>query len=225
MSTHAKFSPSSASTWIKCALYPSMREKFPDSSSAAADEGTRLHAVAEVCLLHGAPPADPNDRRIILPYLEAVQKACDRAENLTLLIEKKVQIFGKECEGTPDVAVVSPELVCIIDLKTGTSPVKAFENLQLILYALGIIEEYKIPNAADVELIIVQPRKKTGWPVDVWRTDVETIRGWFMKFLKAIERGKLPNPPAIAGSHCYWCPGKLHCDEYKSYHGMKRSLI
>jgi len=225
MSTHAKFSPSASSIWLKCALYPSMKARFPDTSSAASEAGTRLHDLAEKALITGVMPADATDCRAIVPYIEHVRKVFDNAEAPHLIIEGKVQIFGEGCEGTLDAGIVSPEKISVIDLKTGTSPVKAFENTQLILYAIGVIKKHKVPDETPVDITIVQPRKKTGWPVDVWSTTTEAVMRWVPKFEKAMARAEVENPPAIAGSHCFWCPGKLHCDEYRSYHGMKRSLL
>lgn len=49
---HAVLSPSSASRWIACTPSSRFTEGYPDETSAAAEEGTRAHEIAEQVLRH-----------------------------------------------------------------------------------------------------------------------------------------------------------------------------
>jgi hypothetical protein len=73
-----------------------------------------------------------------------------------------------------------------------------------------------------VRQTIIQPNGSSGWPIKHW----DTTAGDLLKFrdekiIPAIENGLLPNPKAVAGGWCYWCPAKLHCRAYLLHTGKK----
>mgnify|MGYP000007755385 FL=1 len=47
---HALLSASSAHRWLKCTAAPQMEQKFPDTTSTYAAEGTLAHSIAELKL-------------------------------------------------------------------------------------------------------------------------------------------------------------------------------
>ena len=53
MAAHSKLSASGAEKWMRCSGSIAMSEGLPDTSSAAADEGTAAHFIASVCLIEG----------------------------------------------------------------------------------------------------------------------------------------------------------------------------
>ena len=55
---HAELSASSAHRWISCPASISASRGIADSSSAAAEEGTAAHELAERCLRDGTDPRD-----------------------------------------------------------------------------------------------------------------------------------------------------------------------
>lgn len=55
---HAFLSPSGAPAWLLCNLKPWLEKDLPDTSSAAADEGTAAHELAAWCLAHRRPAVD-----------------------------------------------------------------------------------------------------------------------------------------------------------------------
>jgi hypothetical protein len=107
------------------------------------------------------------------------------------------------------------------DLKWGTGVVHATDNPQLKLYAMGMLREFPLPRYDKVTLLIVQPNAKTGWPVKPWDTTVQHILEFKPKVEAAIEEALKPNPKAVAGSHCFWCPAKIHCAAYLKHAGKK----
>lgn len=50
---HARLSASSSGRWLGCPASPKMEDRYPDSSSAAAEEGTAAHRICELCLSKG----------------------------------------------------------------------------------------------------------------------------------------------------------------------------
>ena len=49
--SHALLSPSSAHRWLECTPSARLEAEVKDTSSAAADEGTLAHSLAETLLL------------------------------------------------------------------------------------------------------------------------------------------------------------------------------
>lgn len=212
--SHALFSPSSASIWLHCGYHIKMKPMYPDTSNAASELGTFKHGVAAMHLENGTETKDPGLR----VYTNEVRKAAGEGD---LLIEHKVIIVPDLCEGTLDAAVVEPNFVHGFDLKFGKSPVHATENPQLMLYGLGLVREYELTKGVPFRLTIVQPNASSGWPVKNWDTDVAHLLKFYDKVRRAIDEGLKENPKAVAGSHCFWCPAKMHCQAYLLKKGGK----
>lgn len=212
---HAKYSPSSAYRWLRCAYSATVAHLYPNTESAASKEGTRMHKKAEQHLLEGT---DSEDYRMQI-YLDEV-----RSYEGEMLVEKEVRIFGEECWGTSDAIVVCDDKLVVIDLKWGKSTVQPHENPQMMLYGIGAIQELEaVPEV--VQLVIVQPNATQGSFVKAWETTTEYLMGDFReKAQRAIERGNSGHAPCIAGRWCYFCPAKLHCSEYLYLAGIKKGV-
>ena len=70
MSEHAKLSPSASKRWLNCTGSVRLSEGVQQTSSAAADEGTTAHFIAEEVLKNGY---DLPDKRDMESYTEAVR--------------------------------------------------------------------------------------------------------------------------------------------------------
>lgn len=207
--SHALFSPSSAERWLRCGYSIKMAPKFKSVDTAASANGTKHHGIASTHLENGTHSKIPG----IQSYLREVRK--DVGDDSILLVEHKVVIVPELCTGTLDAAVIRPDWMRNLDLKWGTSAVHATDNPQLKLYLIGLVNEYPTPPDTPVRLSIVQPNGKTGLPVKDWDTTVGHIQKTFMpKVERAMENGLSPNPVAVPGSHCFWCPAKMHCKAY-----------
>lgn len=212
--SHALFSPSSADTWLHCGYHIKMKGFYTNTDSVASLAGTKQHEIAALHLESGTEPGDPKLRM----YTNHVRSV---AEGGTLLIERKVIIVPELCEGTADAIVLQPDILHIIDLKNGKSAVHA-DSSQLKTYGVGAIQEFDLPPDMPVRQTIVQPNGASGWPIKHWDTDVEHLLKFRDdKIIPAIEVALSPNPPAVAGSWCFWCPAKLHCKAYLVKHGKK----
>lgn len=120
----------------------------------------------------------------------------------------------EEGYGTVDCALVGEGLIHIIDFKYGRSPegrVTADENPQLMLYALGIYETYKILYPVQtVRLSIFQPRLPEG--ISEWEIPLSQLIEWGEQVKERARlawKGEGEYHPD--GKTCRFCRARNHC--------------
>lgn len=241
---HAKLSPSGAHRWIPCVGSLSKESKYPDTSSEFADEGTLAHALAAHALENENDAAlyvgdgfeydDHGERKeatITTDMAREVQKYLDAVRELAgadgeLMVEQRLPIFSTmlpplpvDTYGTSDAVVIHAERrrLTVGDLKYGRGvQVWAEENPQLMLYALGALDEFgMLYDFDEVAMVIYQPRLDH---VDEWVCSVEHLRA-FEKV--AYEAGKtalaiVDNGPGTVflnpgEKQCKFCKAKGDC--------------
>jgi hypothetical protein len=99
-----------------------------------------------------------------------------------------------------------PTLGVILDLKYGIGEVSPVENPALLTYAALA----RFDRKDDVQLMIFQPR---NGGLKTWTTTGDRIAKHFFAVEDAIKAAEAPNPLAVAGPHCKWCPIRGTCPE------------
>lgn len=175
--THARFAPSGAHRWARCAGSMVLEADYPDQSSGYAKEGTWAHLIASLCLIDGTNARDHIGKSFDVEGQvfeltqthaehidEFIELARAEAEGGILLVDKKVDfspyIRQPDSKGTMDVGAIFPAKAKLIDFKYGMGvKVDAFDNWQLGSYGLGLVNDYgHLADFEEVELIISQPR-------------------------------------------------------------------
>lgn len=191
---HAKLcSPSGADGWFACAGRVVMEAGFPDSDTEYSADGSARHAVVAKCLTdklpvagwvgHAVPLDDKGERRVTYKadwvdedhdYVETVLKL---AEGGDLFVERQVN-FERFTEvkgdsfGTLDAGIFKPlpdgthEMI-VIDRKTGYHEVPVDENKQLMLYALGLLDEFEMVYDISRVRLIIHQRAAREWDCSI----------------------------------------------------------
>jgi hypothetical protein len=222
-----KLRPSAAARWLACPASVRLCEGIPDSPSGeAAQIGTAIHALAEICWLSGDVPA--NHVGTVVEGITITQENAEFAQlHLTTIkeleltygnvtVEEHLSILDTKkanCQGTADVVAWDSDGDCleIADLKTGRNYVDA-DSSQMKLYALGAIKQ--MGDFQRVKLTIVQPQTGANRTHEMLLAD---LLAWEMDVvMPAIEKAFNPDTyPTPSKDACKYCPAKLHCPALK----------
>lgn len=190
---HALLSASGAHRWLKCPPSALAEAGMPDLSSAAAEQGTVAHALAEWKLrraLHQAPSIKPVSDWIdtemethtddyVAFIQEGLREARKTCSDPVVLIEQRLDYsyFVPGGFGTGDCVIIAEPALQIIDLKYGQGIlVETERNPQLMLYALGALAAFEaLYEISEVTLTIFQPRRSN---VDTWTVSVTELKAW-----------------------------------------------
>ncbi len=228
MRKHALFSPSAAHRWINCPPSLRLNEKEPDSESEYAQEGTDAHSLCEYKLkkLLGANVKDPTENLTYYDaemeeyteyYVQEVYKAYCSAKNANLLIEQRLDLseFVPECFGTADSVVIADEKLCVFDFKYGKNvEVRAEDNPQMMLYALGVIDMFDgIYEIKDIYLNIIQPRMNNH---SACAATKDYLLDWAENVLKPVAKLAYDGEGELnSGDWCKFCKVKAKCRKLK----------
>jgi len=223
-----KLRPSAASRWIACPASVRLSEGIPDSPSGeAAQIGTAIHSLAEICWLSGDVPANhvgsivegititQDNADFAQLHLDTIKELEANYDNVT--VEEHLSILDTKkanCQGTADVVAWDNEGECleIADLKTGRGYVDA-DSSQMKLYALGAIK--LMGDFQRIKLTIVQPQTGANRTHEMPLAD---LQAWEQDVvMPAIEKAYNPDTyPTPSTSACKYCPAKLHCPALKA---------
>ena len=176
---HADLSPSAAHRWIRCPASVPFQKKLGiiSQSSEYAAEGTAVHEIIERCLKDGAEPIDFIGKTLSVDKFEKTitEKMADNAavmvnfcrmkksDNADLYSELYLDLSDMFIDGldggTADCVIISHDKksAVIADYKNGTVKVDVTYNQQLLIYAVGAIDRFELPQDCIVELAIIQP--------------------------------------------------------------------
>ncbi|MCB7304831.1 DUF2800 domain-containing protein [Bariatricus massiliensis] len=237
---HALLSASSAHRWLNCTPSAKLEEQFPDTSSEAAQEGTIAHELAELKVRHYFHPVDFGRQKFTrrvnklkkeelwqnemdgyteeyLDYIKVLANGL--ASKPGAVIEQKFyyDAWAPGGFGTADCILIHGDTIHIIDFKYGKGvPVSAEKNPQMMLYALGAYDTYKLLYPIqNIKMTIIQPRLDS---VSEWGCTLEELLE-FGKYVKeravlAID-GKGDFAPDV--STCRFCRAKAQCRARSDY--------
>ena len=167
---------------------------------------------------------------LIEDYVKAVrdtlkdeQELCCEAggdqNDVLLAVEIRTEIQGSLCWGSCDVAIITPTVLHIFDLKCGTGKLVDSEgNNQLKAYAIGLCEAYDW-QFTEIHVHIVQAawREKDELPHRSTPLEVEDLQGFQIEIEQAIKasRHKKAREHAKDGDWCNWCPAYATCPAHR----------
>lgn len=225
-SQHAPFAPSGLARVVACPgsfnLIRNARANgltLDEDDTDASREGTAAHEVAARLAEHGElMPVGSLASNGVAVTDEMVEGAEMWAAAVTPSnggdFEKQIECMyiHRDCYGTPDYAF-GPEAgtLLVSDYKFGHRYVSAFENWQLIAYAIGRMPSY-LPTVR-VVLQIVQPRSyHRDGPVREWVLSGHELRDYAGILHAACAKAESPEAQCDAGPQCYECPVRHACE-------------
>lgn len=185
-SDHALLSASGAHRLLNCTPSARLESGEPESTSAAAEQGTVAHALAEHKLRKALKQRSKrpvsawiDDEMVTLTddYVAYVQEHISLAEETCgdpqVLIEQRLDFshIVPGGFGTGDCVIIAEPVLHIIDLKYGQGVmVEVEQNPQLMLYALGALNAFgSLCDIDQVPVTIFQPRRSnvSTWTIPV----------------------------------------------------------
>jgi hypothetical protein len=255
---HAKLAPSSAVRWMTCPGSMVLSEGLPERKSMPAARGTVAHALSADYLqndisfheragfvyyvnaagdmdnqpLPGGLAVEVDDDMIeaIEQYVTEAQVAMEGADDVR--IEQKVSIgkfTGEEgATGTADLVILNHRRLEVRDAKFGHHEVAPEQNWQLMIYALGLLDEYELIEEID-EVLLVIHQPEHGAPKE-WLTTPAELRRFEVRVAKAALKVKLAEEAGWnlktadwqdeflkpSNDACRYCPARATCPALKA---------
>lgn len=237
---HALLNASSASRWLACPPSAVAAEAYPETETVYTEEGTRAHELAEIVTAGReneitAEEAETYPAEMIeaayayASYIDELKKSDDAV----VLLETKVDFspWVPQGFGTCDCLLIQGTTLSIVDFKYGMGvPVSAEGNPQMMLYALGALNDYGFAyDVETVEMHIFQPRIDNISRAEI---SVADLMEWAEKTVKPVAaqaiKGKGTYTP---GAHCKFCPHAGKCRKLSQLctmtvmtHGLKAKV-
>ena len=229
---HAVLSASASSRWLNCTPSVRLEEKFPESTSVFAEEGTLAHEIAELKLRkHFTEPMGQSTftRRLNKmkknelyqeemlkhtdTYLEYLQGITIGMKSMPYVaVEKRINYstYAPEGFGTVDGLIIGGDTLYVTDFKYGKGvPVSAENNSQMKLYALGAYLEYSfLYPIKQIHLAIIQPRLNS---ISEFTLSIEELLAWGEEIKPKAEKAFKGEGEFVPGEHCKFCRAKAQC--------------
>lgn len=201
----------SASGMQRIALCPGSwwaEQPYPEQTSEAAEQGTRLHKHME----EGTLPADPLEAEACTWCREQELKLALQYANADTPTYRELRWWDKDhtFSGQADVVFVNNGIALVLDYKFGRVPVPvAANNMQLAALALLVFDN--VPGTEVVFCGILQPMASRQEPRVVrYRAEqADTLRSYLGGILTT---ASIPTAPRIPGDEqCRYCKARVEC--------------
>lgn len=229
---HARRGASKIKRLIECPGSERLSFGIRDTSSAAAEEGTRAHAAAEHYLEHLRWPEDASDdmRRHLTHYVNYIiwRRNAVGDENVRIEVRVSLEPLGfSDAFGTSDALIFDYDnrVLEVVDLKYGAGVyVPEVDNDQLRYYALGALVGLSVEQQARFDTIrttICQPRNGTTKPRHDEFPVIDLVSEFTGRLQRAWERldAQLTKPieavDLAVGDWCKFCPAKMRCPKIR----------
>jgi len=203
---HSPWSPSGAAAWLRCPAWP-LKNWQKNSSSAAAEEGTRLHKIGEE-LLNGASVTQYSDEdvKMVIGY---VRYCSDLDIEFGHMVEGHINLshYGLPgIFGTADYWARGKHKLEVVDLKTGYHKVDP-DTPQGKIYLLGAAGG-GIFGYSELTFTIHQhgeARSQSYTPFE--------LLVWLQKTLRPAYEATLEDHPVQrpGETQCQWCAARGSC--------------
>lgn len=227
---HALLSASGASKWLNCPPSARLEDTIASEDTIYTLEGTLAHEVAEVTVRNSGKVPQKVLKQFQAHELfspEMVDHAKDyyafirskMTEDTQCLVETQVTYdrWAPEGFGTCDCILMGDKKLTIIDYKYGKGvKVEASKSPQVLLYALGAIEEFGYCHDFElVECCIFQPRLAN---VSSYEISVQDLLTWAETTVKPSAQLAFKGQGEFkAGGHCRFCQGADRCKALSVY--------
>ncbi|UFH66579.1 DUF2800 domain-containing protein [Clostridium cadaveris] len=235
MMSHAILSASGASRWMACPPSARLEQGFENKTSEYAEEGTLAHELGELGLrkalgeistrkynseikkieAHELYSADMPDYVEIYTdtCMEKVSEAKAKTPDAVFKVEQRLDFseWVPEGFGTGDFVIIADGTMEICDLKYGKGvPVSANNNKQMMLYALGAIQEFSfLYDIEKVRMTIIQPRLDN---ISTFEVMADDLLKWAEEYVKpTADLAFKGEGEFCAGDHCQFCRAKAVC--------------
>lgn len=234
MAKHALLSASASHRWMNCPPSAKICSEIEDRASPYAQQGTDAHNLCEY-KVEKALGRDPNDPTDNLEFFDSEMANCTdeycsyvmeqfaeakkHCKDPTVLIEQHLD-FSKwvpDGFGTGDCVIVADDVLHIIDFKYGLGVlVDAYDNPQMMCYALGAVDLYDgIYDIETVKMTIFQPRRDN---VSTYEMGKEELLKWAENTLAPTAKLAYEGGGEFkAGDHCQFCKVKANCRKRAEY--------
>lgn len=188
------------------------------------------------------PPGEKESNNVVLD-----QDACDRVDIAVAFVERVAALTGARvyaerrvpighvtgehgARGTSDIVLLYGRTLHVIDYKGGRMEVRVRRadgapNLQLALYAMGVIEDLGLTEADidDIVLTVIQPMLGATPETRLSWAELMATGEWLRQRAIEVDANPTYRPGAKA---CEWCPARGECRPAAEFvlAQMKRSL-
>lgn len=137
-------------------------------------------------------------------------------QDVNIELDMNAKKAGVICSGKYDAAVITTSSIHIFDLKYGVNDeVGAMNNVQLMLYAVGMYQQYKhmFTDTINIVLHVYSPRQEQAY--SVYQLSSEQLMSWFNNTVIPIvdEIAKLDLNKVMSNPSVETCKG-THCNGY-----------